>query len=126
MGPGTCFVLFLAALQDVPEDLYEAAEVDGAGRWEQFWYVTLPHLRAVLSMVVTLQLISTMRIFSQVYVMTNGGPAGSSSSVIHYIYQTAIVRHAMGYASAVSILLFAMILLITLAQRFTLRERLHG
>jgi multiple sugar transport system permease protein len=123
---GLAFVLFLAALQDVPQELYEAAEVDGANRWRKLWHVTLPHLRPVLSMVVTLQLISTMRIFSQVFVMTNGGPAGSSSSAIHYIYQTAVVRNAMGYASAVSILLFVMILALTLIQRFVIRERGHG
>jgi multiple sugar transport system permease protein len=123
---GLAFVLFLAALQDVPQELYETAEVDGASRWRKFWHVTLPHLRPVLSMVVTLQLISTMRIFSQVYVMTNGGPAGSSSSVIHYIYQSAIIRHAMGYASAVSILLFAAILAVTLIQRYLIRERGRG
>ena len=123
---GLAFVLFLAALQDVPVELYEAAEVDGANRRRQFWHVTLPHLRPVLSMVVTLQLISTMRIFSQVYVMTNGGPAGSSASVIHYIYQSAIIRHAMGYASAVSILLFLVILLVTVLQRTLLGERGRG
>ena len=123
---GLAFVLFLAALQDVPQELYEAAEVDGASRWRRFWHVTLPHLRPVLSMVVTLQLISTMRIFSQVYVMTNGGPAGASSSVIHYIYQTAVVRNAMGYASAVSIMLFVVILALTLIQRFVIRERGRG
>ena len=77
-------------------------------------------------MVVTLQLIATMRIFSQVYVMTNGGPAGSSSSVIYYIYQTAIVRNLMGYASAVSVLLFLAILMVTLLQRWLLRETARG
>ena len=123
---GLAFVLFLAALQDVPQELYEAAEVDGASRWRKFWHVTLPQIRPVLSMVITLQLISTMRIFSQVYVMTNGGPAGSSSSVIHYIYQTAIVRFAMGYASAISMLLFVVILIITLVQRYVVRERGRG
>jgi multiple sugar transport system permease protein len=123
---GLAFVLFLAALQDVPVELYEAAEVDGASRARQFWHVTLPHLRPVLSMVITLQLISTMRIFSQVYVMTNGGPAGSSASVIHYIYQSAMIRHAMGYASAVSMLLFLAILLITILQRTLLAERRRG
>jgi multiple sugar transport system permease protein len=123
---GLAFVLFLAGLQDVPQELYEAAEVDGAGRWQRFWHVTLPHLRPVLSMVVTLQLISTMRIFSQVFVMTNGGPNGSSSSVIFYIYTTAVARTAMGYASAISILLFFAILALTLMQRFILRERVRG
>jgi multiple sugar transport system permease protein len=123
---GLAFVLLLAALQDVPQDLYEAAALDGAGSWKKFVHVTLPHIRPTLSMVITLQLISTMRIFSQVYVMTNGGPAGSSSSVIYYIYQTAIVRNLLGYASAVSVLLFVAILAVTLVQRLLIRETVHG
>lgn len=122
---GLAFVLILAALQDVPKDLYEAASLDGAGPWRKFLHVTVPHIRPTLSMVVTLQLISTMRIFSQVYVMTNGGPAGSSSSVIFFIYQAAVVRNMMGYASAVSVLLFVVILAVTLVQRFLLRETAH-
>jgi multiple sugar transport system permease protein len=120
---GLAFVLFLAALQDIPGEINDAAIVDGANRWQRFRYVILPHLRPVISMVVTLQLISTLRIFSQVYVMTNGGPAGSSSSPIHYIYSIAIVRNLFGYASAIAILLFILILAITFAQRFLLKER---
>ena len=73
-------------------------------------------------MVITLQLIATLRIFSQVYVMTNGGPAGSSMSVIHYIYTTAIVQYRLGYAAAVSLLLFAVIMVITFLQRKIIRE----
>lgn len=120
---GLAFVLFLAALQDIPGEINDAAIVDGANRWQRFRYVILPHLRPVISMVVTLQLISTLRIFSQVYVMTNGGPAGSSSSPIHYIYSIAIVRNLFGYASAIAILLFVLILAITFLQRFLLKER---
>ena len=120
---GLAFILFLAALQDVPRDLYDAAEVDGASLWQRLWYVTLPQLRPVISMVVTLQLIASLRIFSQVYVMTNGGPASSSSSVIYEIYSTAINRQLFGYSAAVSMLLFAMILAITLLQRFLIKER---
>ena len=123
---GLAFVLILAALQDVPKDLYEAASLDGAGPWRKFVHVTVPHIRPTLSMVITLQLISTMRIFSQVYVMTGGGPAGSSSSVIYYIYQAAVVRNMMGYASAVSVLLFVAILTVTLVQRFLIRETSDG
>lgn len=119
---GLAFVLFLAALQDIPGEINDAAIVDGANRWQRFRYVILPHLRPVISMVVTLQLISTLRIFSQVYVMTNGGPASSSSSPIHYIYTIAIVRNLFGYASAIAILLFALILAVTFAQRFLLKE----
>jgi len=120
---GLVFVLLLAALQDVPRELYEAAEVDGASRWQRLRMVIIPQLRPVLSLCVTLQMISTLRIFSQVYVMTNGGPASSSSSVIYYIYTTAINRQLFGYASTVSMLLFVMILIITLVHRFFIRER---
>jgi multiple sugar transport system permease protein len=120
---GLAFVLFLAALQDMPRELHEAAAIDGANSVQQFLHVTLPQLRPTLSLVVTLQLIATLRIFSQVYVMTNGGPAGSSSSVIHYVYSTAITRHLMGYAAAVSMLLLAAILIVTALQRLLLKER---
>ncbi len=115
---GLAFVLFLAALQDVPHELHEAAQLDGANAWLRFRHVTLPHIRPTVSMVVTLQLIATMRIFSQVYVMTNGGPAGGSLSVIYYVYQTGVVQFLLGLASAVSTLLFIAILLVTLVQRF--------
>jgi multiple sugar transport system permease protein len=123
---GLAFILFLAALQDVPNDLYEAAELDGASRVQRFFAVTLPHIRPTLSMVVTLQIIATMRIFSQVYVMTNGGPAGGSLSVIYYVYQMGVVQFLLGLASAVSTLLFIAILVVTLVQRFVLRETAGG
>ena len=73
-------------------------------------------------MVITLQIISSLRIFSQVYVMTNGEPAGSSSSVIFYMYQTAITRSLFGYASAIAMMLFVMILVITVIHRRLIRE----
>jgi len=120
---GLAFVLFLAALQDIPSDLYDAAEVDGATAWQRFWYVTLPQLKPIISMVVTLQLISTLRIFSQVYVMTNGGPASSSSSVLFFIYTEAIRNQKFGMAAAVSMMLFAVILGITLLSRLLVKER---
>lgn len=123
---GLAFVLFLAALQNVPRELYEAADIDGASPLSKLRYVTLPHIRPTISMVVTLQIIATMRIFSQVYVMTDGGPAGSSSSVIYYIYKTAVQQQRMGFASAVSILLFIAILIVTVLQRFVLRETARG
>ena len=119
---GLAFVLFLAALQDLPRELNEAAEVDGASPWQRLRFVILPQLRPVISMVITLQMIASLRIFSQVYVMTNGGPAGSSTSVIFYIYQTAIYRHLFGPASAVSMLLFLLILVITVLHRRVIRE----
>ncbi len=120
---GLAFILFLAALQDIPGEIIDASRVDGAGRLQRLRHVILPHLRPTISLVVTLQLIATLRIFSQVYVMTDGGPASSSSSPIHYIYQLAVTRNLFGYSSAVAMLLFALILVITLTQRLLLRER---
>ena len=120
---GLAFVLLLAGLQDIPRDLVEASTVDGAGPFNRLRFIILPCLRPVLSMVITLQLISTLRIFSQVYVMTNGGPAGATSSPIHYIYSVAIVRNLFGYASALAILLFVIILAATLVQRYLIREQ---
>lgn len=120
---GLAFILFLAALQDIPKDMTEAASVEGAGPLDRLWFIILPMMRPVISMVVTLQLISTMRIFSQVYVMTNGGPAGSSASPIHYIYQAAIQRSEFGLASTVAVLLFIAIVVLTLGLRVVLRER---
>jgi len=119
---GLAFVLFLAALQDLPKELYEAAEIDGVNAWQRLRFVTLPQLRPVISMVITLQMIASLRIFSQVYVMTNGEPAGSSSSVIFYMYQTAITRSLFGYASAIAMMLFVMILVITVIHRRLIRE----
>ena len=120
---GLAFVLILAGLQDIPGDLYDAADVDGATRWQRLRYVTLPMLRPVLSMGLTLQLISTLRIFSQVYVMTSGGPASSSTSVLYEIYTVAIRNQRFGLGAAVSILLFAVVLVVTFASRRLLREQ---
>ncbi|MBI2719085.1 MAG: sugar ABC transporter permease [Rhizobiales bacterium] len=120
---GLAFVLLLAALQDILADLYDAAEVDGATARQRLWYVTLPQLRPVISMVVTLQLISTMRIFSQVYVMTSGGPASSSTSVLYELFTTAIRNQKFGLAAAVSMMLFALILVVTLLSRRLIREQ---
>ncbi|MBW7881946.1 MAG: sugar ABC transporter permease [Caldilineaceae bacterium] len=120
---GLAFVLFLAALQDVDAEVREAAIMDGANRWQILWSVVLPMIRPTISMVITLQLISTMRIFSQVHVMTNGGPgAGSSTSVIHYIYNFGIIKYRLGYASAISLMLFVVILAVTIVQRRLIRE----
>jgi multiple sugar transport system permease protein len=121
---GFSFILFLAALQDVPQELIESAEIDGANRFQVVWNVILPMLRPVASMVVTLQLISTLRIFSQVVVMTNGGPAGSSGSVIFYLYQYGLQRYRFGYAAAVAVLLLIVTLFVTLLGRRLVREEI--
>jgi multiple sugar transport system permease protein len=119
---GLAFILYLAALQDIPKDLIEASYLDGANRFQRMIYLLIPLTRPVIAMVITIQLIATLRIFSQVYVMTDGGPGGASQSPIHHIYSVAVQEQLFGYASAISIILFLFILIITLIQRFVIRE----
>lgn len=119
---GLAFILFLAALQDVPKELIEAAELDGASPVRRLWHIVLPYTRPVISMVVVLQLIATMRIFSLVYLMTDGKPAGGSSSLVHVMFKQGIQRSDWGYASAIAMLLFALILLLSLIVRRLVRD----
>lgn len=122
---GLAFILLLAGLQDISEELYEAAEIDGASALQKFRFVTLPQMQTVISTVMTLQLIATLRIYSQVYLMTNGGPASSSSSVVFYIYTAAIRNQEFGLAAAVSVVFFLLVVMITLLGRRLLPETRH-
>jgi multiple sugar transport system permease protein len=119
---GFVMVILLAGLQAIPEDYYEAAAVDGAGRWAKFRYITLPLLSPASFFVVVISLINGFQIFDQVYVMTGGGPVGASSVVVLQIVQNAFSFGLVGYAAAMSWVLFAAILLITLVQ-FQLQRR---
>ena len=114
---GLAFILFLAGLQEVDPVLLEAAKVDGAKRFQSLRFVVMPLLRRSFVLILTLQCISTFRIFSQVKVMTNGGPAGSSSSVVEYIYDYGIAKFELGYAATLSLLLFILIVAINLILR---------
>lgn len=120
---GFHMVILLAALQDVPSELREAAAIDGANQLQTFWSVVLPHLRPALSLVVTLELISAFRVFSQIYLMTQGGPANASASVIFYIYNRGFINRELGYAATLSLLLFVTILAVTIIQLRIIRER---
>ncbi len=119
---GFVMVILLAGLQSVPEDYYEAASVDGAGRWARFRHITLPLLTPSSFFVLVISLINSFQVFDQVWVMTGGGPAGSSSVVVEQIVRHAFSYQQMGYASAMSWLLFAVILVVTVFQ-FRLQRR---
>jgi multiple sugar transport system permease protein len=119
---GFVMVILLAGLQAIPEEYYEAAEVDGAGRWHRFRHVTLPLLSASSFFVLVISLINSFQVFDQVWVMTGGGPAGASSVVVEQIVRNAFSYNKMGYASAMSWVLFAVILVVTLIQ-FRLQRR---
>jgi multiple sugar transport system permease protein len=113
---GFNMVLFLAGLQDIDPTLYEAAEIDGAGRWAQFRNITLPGLQRTTLLVVVLQIIASFQIFGQVYIMTRGGPAGSTRVLIQHIYESGFRDFKLGYASAMSIFLFAIMFVVSFFQ----------
>jgi multiple sugar transport system permease protein len=119
---GFVMVILLAGLQAIPPEYYEAAEVDGAGRRARFRHVTLPLLSPAIFFVLVISLINSFQVFDQVWIMTGGGPAGATSVVVEQIVKNAFSYGQMGYASAMSWVLFAVILAITLVQ-FRLQRR---
>ncbi|PTM59183.1 carbohydrate ABC transporter permease [Desmospora activa] len=116
---GQFMVIYLAGLQDIPADLYEAAEVDGAGPLRQFWHITLPLLKPTTFFIVVMSVIGTFQVFDQMYVISKGagGPLDSTLTVVLYLYNVAFQDFEMGYASAIAFFLFAVILILTLIQR---------
>ena len=119
---GYYMILFLAGLQSIPKEQYEAAEMDGASAWQRFRTVTLPGLRPTTFLVLILLTVQSFKIFDLIVVMTQGGPGRATSVLSQRIYQTGIVDGEFGYASAISVLLFGLVLVITLAQ-FWLNQR---
>ncbi|RUS47416.1 carbohydrate ABC transporter permease [Cohnella sp. AR92] len=113
---GFNMILFLAGLQEIPEDLYEAADIDGANRWAQFRFITMPSLKGVTVLIVILQTINSFKLFGQTWLITKGGPGTSTTPLVHYIYQIAFRQWDAGYASAVSFVLFLIIAIISLGQ----------
>jgi multiple sugar transport system permease protein len=113
---GYVMVIFLAGLQAIPDEYYEAAAIDGAGRWSRFRHITLPLLSPATFMVIVISLINNFQVFDQVWVMTGGGPADSTSVVVQQIVKNAFEYGRMGYAAAMSWVLFAIILVITAVQ----------
>jgi multiple sugar transport system permease protein len=118
---GTFMLMFLAALQDVPVEVEEAAMVDGANRWQRFRAVTLPHLRPTLILVITLGLIGTWQVFDQVFLATQGGPAKTTITPAYLSYTYAFDTLDWGVAAAIAFLLFAIIIVFTLLQRLVFR-----
>lgn len=117
---GFDMVIFLAGLQTIPGELYEAAVIDGAGRWQRFRHVTVPMLSPTTFLVVVLAIINSFQIFDQVYVMTlrtvPGGVGGSATTLTYYLYRRAFTHAEFGYASAIALVLFAIILTVTVVQ----------
>jgi multiple sugar transport system permease protein len=121
---GGAMVIFLAALQGVPNDLYEAARLDGAGVWQRLRDVTIPMISGVIFFIATVALISSLQVFTQGYVMfdKDGGPANSALFIMMYLFQRAFEYFQMGYASAIAWILFLIIVVLTVLQ-FRLSKR---
>lgn len=114
---GTMMIIFLAALQDVPNYVYEAAQIDGANTWQTFSRITVPLLRPTLFFVITLGLIGTYQVFDQIYVMTAGGPAKTTLTMAYIVYRNGFRNSNMGLGLATAVLLFLIIFVLTLIQR---------
>ena len=113
---GYYMVIYLAALQGVPQDLYEAATMDGANKWQQFTHVTLPQLRPTTFFASTMMIISCFKIYDVVAIMTDGGPGRSTKMLVTYIYDEAFSNFNYGIASAIAMVLLVIVLVFTLAQ----------
>jgi multiple sugar transport system permease protein len=118
---GYQMVILLAGLQEIPDQLYEAAKIDGGSPIQNFWYITLPMLGPSLTFVLVTNVIGSLRVFGQMFLMTGGGPAGATSSVVLLIYQSAFQNFRLGYSAAISYLLFLGILAVTIVQLRLLR-----
>lgn len=122
---GFNMVVFLAGLTAIPKEYHEAAAVDGAGALRRFWFITLPLLRPTILFALVIATIGSFQVFGQVFVMTNGGPAFSTSTLVFYIYHQAFENFRMGYASAIAVVLFVMLALLTALQLWLLRRRVR-
>lgn len=118
---GVSFLILLTAFQQVPDSLYEAAELDGANQWQKFIYIGIPQVRPVLVFCFVIEVIAAFKIFGQTWLMTSGGPEGSTLVAMQYIYETAFSFYRMGYASALSWVFFLIILALVLVGRWARR-----
>ncbi|MCF8260896.1 MAG: sugar ABC transporter permease [Melioribacteraceae bacterium] len=123
---GINMVLFSAGLQGIPETYYEAAKIDGAGKWAQFWKITLPLLAPTTFFIMIMSMISSFQVFDLVYVLTSGGPLGSTKVLVFFVYEYAFKFFEMGYASAAAYVLFVILIVLTMIQVRYMKNRIQG
>ncbi|MFH5185346.1 carbohydrate ABC transporter permease [Paenibacillus sp. TAB 01] len=121
-GVGYYMMIYLAGLQGISGTYYEAAKIDGANKWQQFIYITVPQLKPITSLVVILSVTASFRVFEQIYVMTGGGPGRASFVLVLYIFIKGFEEFSPGYAAALSVILFLIILAITILQQKFLKS----
>jgi multiple sugar transport system permease protein len=120
---GFNMILFLSALQDIPEEMYEAASLDGATTMQSFWKITLPLLKPITKVILLLQVLASYKVFAQIWIITRGGPGTATRPLIQYIYETGFRKSSLGYAATLSYGLFIILVIITLIQFRVTRER---
>lgn len=120
---GFNMVLFTAGIKQIPQEVYESAEIDGANSWQRMTHITIPLVAPTTVLCLILQVIASFNVFGQVYVMTGGGPAGSTRVLIQYIYETGFQYFRMGYSAAMSYVLFVIMLIVSVAQYAVLGKR---
>jgi ABC-type sugar transport system permease subunit len=123
---GFNFILYLAGLQEIPQELYEAAAIDGASGWARLRYITIPLLQRTTTLIVILQVLASLKVFDQIYLLTGGGPDGATRSIIEYIYEQGFQSYRLGYAAAMSYVFFVLILIISVAQFVLFSRRKEG
>src|SRR5690606_5267021 len=122
-GTGYYMVIYLAGLLDIPNEYYEAAKIDGASGWSMFRHITWPLLAPTTYLILVLQMINSFQVFSSVYVMTGGGPLRSTEVVVYYLFQRAFETLEFGYASAISVVMFVFLVIVTILQRVFVGSR---
>jgi multiple sugar transport system permease protein len=125
-GIGFAMLILLAGLQGIPQEFYDAAEIDGANGWQRLYYITLPLLTPTLFFVVVVSLIGAFQGFDQFYVLTRGGPAKATTTLVMYIFQNGFTFFKMGYGTALAAVLFICILVITLLQWYLAKKWVYG
>jgi multiple sugar transport system permease protein len=113
---GFNMLILLAGLQSIPDEINDAARVDGAAGWQRFMHITLPLLRRPLLLVTILQVISSFQVFGQIDVMTKGGPGGQTRSIVYYIFERSFTQNQLGYGSAIAFILFAVLFALSISQ----------
>ncbi|CDQ38611.1 MULTISPECIES: carbohydrate ABC transporter permease [Virgibacillus] len=113
---GFNMILFLTSLQEIPDTYYEASEIDGATRWEQFRYITLPQLIPIGRVIILLQILASYKVFAQILLITGGGPGGATRPLIQYIYEVGFTQNNLGYAATMSYALFFILLILSIIQ----------
>ncbi|MBO0744189.1 MAG: sugar ABC transporter permease [Candidatus Dormibacteraeota bacterium] len=113
---GFNFVLYLAGLQAIPKEVEEASEIDGAGAWARLWYITLPLVKRTTVIVVVLQVLASLKVFGQIYAMTNGGPSFATRPLLQLVYDEGFTSFHLGYAAAISYLYFLILLAVSIVQ----------